>query len=201
MSSTGSPTDRPSRPRAEQGVPRRRGGGSVSSMIISMALIIGAVLVIVLLVPRPNTIEQPAVDVANAAEGATSRLDFVPPVPVGLDGWTPTAAVVNRSTNDVVTWHVNYRTDSGEYLALDVARGATAGWERALSAGGGPDGEQQIDGQTWERLYQADRGRSTLVREADGLTVLVSGETGYPVLAELVQATERAWSEQGRTWG
>jgi len=170
-------------------------------MVISMAVIIGIVFGVVLLLPRPNAIEQPAADVANAAEGAVRTLSFTPPVPLGLDGWAATSAQVNRSTDDVRTWHVGYRTPAAEYVSIEVARDVTPTWQRAQLAGGEPDGQQTIAGQTWQRFLQPDRNRHSLVREEGGVTVVATGDGGYPVLQQLVVAVEAGWQAAGVTWG
>ncbi|MEZ0164638.1 DUF4245 domain-containing protein [Kineococcus sp. LSe6-4] len=204
MSTTGRPSDTPSVASGEdpRGVPRRRhSGGNVRSMVISMAVILGMVFVVVWLLPRPNAIEQPAVDVANAARGADARLPFAPVVPDGPQGWTATSANVNRSTDGVVTWHIGYRTDEGDYLALEAARDTTPAWLRAQTQSGDARGEQTIDGEVWQRYLQPDRERYSLVRTQDGQTLLATGEGGYDVLAELVRAAEAGWAQAGTPWG
>lgn len=171
-------------------------------MVISMAVILVMVGVVVWLVPRPNAIEQPAVDVVNAASGAQSQLTFVAPVPRGLDAsWRAISAQVNRSTDDVSTWHVQYRTGAGEYLAVEIARDPTPGWQKAQTAGGDEDGTTQISGEQWSRYLQEDRDRHSLVRTQDDISLVVTGEADYPVLAELVTATEDGWAAVGSTWG
>ncbi len=183
-------------------MPRQRhSGGNVQSMIISMAVILAMVAVVVWLLPRPNAIEQPAVDVANAAEGARSQLSFEPVVPVGVEEWTATSANVNRSTDGVVTWHVGYRTDEGKFLALEVARDTTPTWLRAQTQSGDDDGEATIGDGTWQRYLQEDRARYSLARTQDDVTVLVTGEGGYPLLTELVTAAEAGWEQAGTPWG
>lgn len=201
MSSTGDPvsTQTSEDPR---GVPRpARGGGNVRSMVISMAVIVGIVAAVVLLLPRPSSVQQPAADVPNAAAGAVRTLSFTPPVPIGLDGWEATSASVNRSTDDVRTWHVGYRTDAGKYVSIEVARDATPTWQRAQIAGGAADGEQAIAGQPWQRFLQLERDRHSLVREEGGVTVIATGDGGYPVLEQLVVALEAGWEAAGVTWG
>ncbi|NYD23964.1 DUF4245 family protein [Kineococcus aurantiacus] len=209
MSTTGSPSDPSPAPAAAtapgedaRGVPRqRRSEGNVQSMVISMLVILAMVAVVVWLLPRPNAIEQPAVDVANAASGAVSELPFNPVVPDGPQGWTATSANVNRSTDGVTTWHVGYRTDDGDYLALETARDTTRTWLRAQTQSGEADGEQTIGGEVWQRYLQEDRARYSLVRTQDGQTLLVTGEGGYDVLAELVTAAEAGWAAAGTPWG
>jgi len=182
-------------------VPRTRHAGSIRSMVISMGLILAMVFVVVWVVPRPSAVEQPPADVPNAAAGAASQLSFVPPVPQGLDGWTATSAQVNRSTDDVRTWHVGYRTDDGDYVAVEVARDVTPTWQRAQTAGGSADGTATVQDRQWDRFLQEDRGRRSLVRVQDGVTVVATGESDDDVLAELVTATEAGWAAVGSTWG
>jgi hypothetical protein len=170
-------------------------------MVISMAVILAMVAVVVWLLPRPNGIEQPAVDVANAAQGNASALSFAPAVPDGPEGWTATSANVNRSTEGVVTWHVGYRTDEGRYLALEVAEDTTPTWLKAQTAGGTQDGTRTVGGEPWDAYLQEDRKRYSLVRTQDDLTVLVTGEGGYDVLTELVTATVDGWDQAGTPWG
>jgi Protein of unknown function (DUF4245) len=208
VSTTGSP-DASTSPAGDRssgedprGVPRGpRRSGNVQSMVLSMAVILALVAVVIWLVPRPNGIEQPAVDVANAAEGAAARLPFAPVVPAGPAGWTPTSAEVNRSTDGVVTWHVGYRTDEGRYLALEVARDTTPAWLKAQTQSGTARGTRTLDGQEWNAYLQEDRKRYSVVRTQDGVTVLVTGEGGYDVLGELVTATLDGWEAAGTPWG
>ncbi|MBB2900205.1 hypothetical protein FHR75_000993 [Kineococcus radiotolerans] len=208
MSTTGSPdastspAGGPSSGEDPRGVPRGpRRGGNVQSMVLSMAVILALVAVVIWLVPRPNAIEQPAVDVVNAAQGAAGDLSFAPAVPAGPAGWTPTSANVNRSTDDVITWHVGYRTDEGEYLALEVARDTTPGWLKAQTQSGAAQGTRAVRGQDWNAYLQEDRRRYSLVRTQDGVSVLVTGEGGYDVLAELATATLDGWDAAGTPWG
>ncbi|WP_170127204.1 DUF4245 domain-containing protein [Kineococcus rhizosphaerae] len=186
-------------PRGVPPAPRR--GGNVQSMVLSMAVILAFVAVVVWLIPRPNAIEQPAVDVRNAAAGAVSQLPFNPVVPDVPQGWTATSANVNRSTDGVLTWHVGYRTDGGKYLALETAQGTTRTWLKAQTQSGDADGEQTIDGQAWQRYLQPDRERYSLTRTQDGQTLLVTGEGGYDLLAQLVTAAEQGWADAGTPWG
>ncbi|GAB3264360.1 hypothetical protein GCM10027586_20280 [Kineococcus gypseus] len=204
MSPTG-PTPVPGAPAPTgedpRGVPRTRRGGNVQSMVVSMAVILGIVALVVWVVPRPSSVQQPPADVPNAAAGAAQRLSFLPPVPRVPQGWTATSAQLNRSTDGVLTWHVGYRTAQGEYLALEAARDVTPAWVRAQTAGGGEDGTADVDGRSWERRLQEDRDRHSLVRTQDGVTVVATGEAGYPVITELVRATEAGWAAAGSTWG
>ena len=107
-------------------------------MVLTLAVIIAAVGVIVLLVPRPNAVSQPDVDPVAAAASARPGLSFVPAVPAGLPaGWAARTAKAQVGTDDVAMWLLQYRTPAGAYGAVRQARepdarlGGAAGHRRA----------------------------------------------------------------------
>ena len=170
---------------------RRRGRGTVRDMVLSMAVILALVALVLLLLPRPNAVEQPPVDVRSAAVGAAATLPFDPVVPAGLpQGWKPTSAYSKRSTDDVLAWHVGYLTPAGEYAAVEVAAGATDAWVRAQTSAPQPTAAQRrtVAGVEWRELYREDRDRSTLLREDGGVTTLVTGGAGFEELSALAEA-------------
>ncbi|WP_345713355.1 DUF4245 domain-containing protein [Kineococcus glutinatus] len=183
---------------AEQGVPPRpRGRGTARDMVLSMIVILAVVGVVVVLLPRPSAVQQPPVDVRSAARAAARELPFAPLVPTGLpEGWKPTSAYSDRSTDDVLTWHIGYLTPAGDYAAVEVAKPATARWVSAQTASATPTeaGSRQVGGVRWLELYREDRDRSTLLREDGGETTLVTGGADFAeleVLASAVLAGER----------
>lgn len=176
----------------EHGAPPPRGRGRTPlDMVRSMVVILALVFVVVWLLPRPNGIEQPPVDVRSAATAAASTLPFEPVVPAALpQGWKPTSAYSRRSTDDVITWHIGYLTPEGKYAGVEMAADATPKWVQAQTAAPRPTdaGSRTVGGVEWEELYRQDRNRSTLKREADGITTLVTGGAGFDELSVLAEA-------------
>ena len=178
-------------PGEEQIAPRRRRGGTARDMVLSMLVILAVVGVVLLLLPRPNAVEQPAADVRSAAVAAARELSFDPVVPAALpEGWKPTSAYSRRSTDDVIAWHVGYLTPEGKYAAVEMAADATPRWVQAQTSDPRPTAARQrtVGGAQWQEFYREDRDRSTLLREDAGITTLVTGGADLEELSVLAGA-------------
>jgi Protein of unknown function (DUF4245) len=151
---------------------------SVTDMVASMAAIIAFVVVIVLLVPRPNATPPLQVDVTGAAAAARSQVAFVPAVPVGLPGWRATSVGVRNSQDAILTWHVGYLTAAGRYASIEQAARPGGQWENILDSGGTPRASQTIDGRTWYQFYTGVRDVTALINRGEGDTTMVTSKGG-----------------------
>ena len=172
---------------------RRRAGlrRSAADMVRTMAVVVGVVVVLVLLVPRPNEVTQPAADVPSAAQRASQRLGVPVAVPAGLPaGWTATSARVQTGTDGVLTWHVGYLTPAGQ--AAGVIQGAqpTAAWEGAQVIDGAQRGSTAIDGRTWVLRSRPDRGITNYVLRRPELTTIVTGRAPVADLTLLARSLD-----------
>jgi hypothetical protein len=160
---------------------RRRTGlqATARDMLLSMLAVLGIVLVIVLLVPRPNAQPIRAVDVASAAQNAAGRLSFAPAVPQGLPaGWVPTSADVRNSADGVETWHIGYLTPDGHYASIEQAANPTTQWEVIMDSGGTDRPPQVVDGTTWEQRFKDVRDVTALIHRGQGRTTMVTSKGG-----------------------
>jgi hypothetical protein len=175
---------------ADAGQRRRRGlRQSATDMMRSMAVIVAVVLGLVLLVPRPNEIVQPAIDVASAAAAATRRLGFPVAVPAGLPAsWTPTNARVQDGTDGVLSWRVGYVTDQQQPAGIIQARNPTREWEDTQVIDGAERGSAVIDGRTWVLRSRPDRGITNYVFRQPDLTTIVTGRAGAAELTQLARS-------------
>ena len=158
-------------------------------MLISMAVIIGLVLALLLLVPRPNKIPERTLDVTAAAVAARAQLGFAPANPVLPAGWTARAADVQQATDDLPTWHLSYTTPSGHYAGIQQTAHATAAWEARQVTDGKEQGTRFIDGREWIIRSRIDRGVTSWVLRQPPITTVV---TGTAPDAELDQFAEAA---------
>ena len=177
-------------PEAPQAPPARsRGRGSALDMVRSMAVIVGIVALLVLIVPRPNSVPQPTVDVAAAATGAEQRLGFTPAVPVGLpEGWVPRAANLQDGQDGVPTWHLAYVTPSERFAGIQQAANPTGNWEDRQVTSGHPTGTVQVAGDSWVVRSRTDRGITSWVLRKPGLTTVVTGNASEAELRALAEA-------------
>ncbi len=168
-----------------------RGGGSrtVGDMIRSLLVVGAIVVVIVLIVPRPSSVNQPPVDVVGIAQGAQPDAHFTLSVPQGLPvDWKPTAASLLTSVDGIQTWHVGYETSSAQYAAMEQAKDVTTNWVRTNSGGGTAVGQQVVAGTTWTQLLHQNRLQRTLLLNDGALTYLVTGTASWAELAQLAES-------------
>lgn len=155
-------------------------------MVLSLAVVLGVVVLLVLLVPRVNGVTQPPVDVNLGARAAAAKVQFTPSVPVGLpDGWRPTSVRTTRSTAEVITWHVGYQTPSGQYAAVEQGRDAPFAWVSQQTNRGRDDGTQLVNGEPWQRWVRGDKVQNSLVHTRGAVTTIVTGTATFPELAVL----------------
>ncbi len=150
---------------------------TVADMLRTMLVMIAAVGLLVLLVPRPTSVPRPSVDLASAAAGAEAALGFAPATPVP-QGWTVTSARVRRDTGDLPSWTINYLTEEGRSVGLVQAAGWDARWQSSLTHGGEPTGEVRVGGRTWASFDKPERKITSLLSRADDGSTLVLAKGG-----------------------
>jgi len=169
----------------ESEVRRRRSLNTTSrDMLISMTVIVGIVVALLLLVPRPNQIPERSIDVAAAAGAAQQELGFAPADPHLSSDWTARTADVQRATDDLPTWHLTYTTPSGHYAGIQQAAKPTAAWENNQVTGGNPaQGTRVIGSTTWIVRSRLDRGITSLVLREP------AAGAGHPAITTVVTGT------------
>ncbi|GAB3590798.1 hypothetical protein GCM10027446_06640 [Angustibacter peucedani] len=171
----------------------RRARAPWTSMVLSLAVVLGLVLVLVLLVPRVNGVTQPPVDVTLGARAAAAQVDFTPSVPGALpDGWRATSVRTTRSTAEVMTWHAGYQTAAGDYAAFEQGQDAPNAWVAQQTNHGTPDGTQSVGGEDWRRYTGGRNVQNSLVHTRGRVTTIVTGTAPFDQLAVLAQALQPA---------
>jgi len=167
------------RPEAEP-VPAavRAGRRPLRRVLLSGVGVLVMVAGLVLLVPRPNAVPLQTVDVMTAARAAGPQLGFAPSVPIGLQGWTATTAVVRHGSSGILTWHVAFITPQGNYAGLDQATRSDFTWENALDSGGLWVGTVTIDGRVWDHRDKVERNQTTLILRRPGRVTLITAKNG-----------------------
>ena len=157
-------------------------------MLISMAVIVGIVVALLLLVPRPNQVPVRSLDVPAAAQAGSAELGFIPVVPQLPEGWAAHTADVARDTDQLPTWQLTYTTPSGHYAGVQQTQHGTAAWEARQVTDGPPQGTRVIGSQTWTIRSRLDRGITSLVLEQPNLTTVVTGTAGDAEINQLAAA-------------
>ncbi|MGL5857352.1 MAG: DUF4245 domain-containing protein [Angustibacter sp.] len=170
---------------------RRRIRAPWPSMVLSLGVVLSIVLLLLLLVPRVNSVTQPPVDVGLGARAAAERVSFTPSQPRGLPaGWRPTSVRTARSSAGVLMWHVGYQTPSGQYAAVQQGIDAPFEWVRAQVNRAPRQGDQPVDGAVWQRWVRTDKVQNSLVRIRDRVTTVVTGTAPFDELALLAASLD-----------
>jgi len=121
--------------------------GTYGNILRSLLVVFGIVAVLVAIVPRVQSIQQPPVDAAAVVADAVRQSGLPFEAPVGLpDGWSPTNARYATSTDDLPTWQAGWTTPKDGYMAIRQTKDASPAWLQAATSGGHQTGTRQIAG-------------------------------------------------------
>ncbi len=127
------------------------------------------------------------IDAANAARAAEFPIEV--PESVQPD-WVPTSSRLTTA-NGVVTWRLGFATGKRMHAMLAQSNEQpVAGFANRMANTETPAGSAVIKGTTWEKRFRVDKNQRSLVRVADGHTVIVTGSADWPELG----ASRPAWS-------
>lgn len=135
----------------------RRQRQNFRNLIASLAVCVGAVIVVIALVPRGDGVTQPAIDVrAVAAQyGDTAGQPLVAPkVP---SGWRSNAAEL-RGSGDSASWYVGYVIGGADYAGITEGLPGDAALLDSTLKGARSTGTTTIGGLPWRVYDQRDLG-------------------------------------------
>ncbi|MBO0983951.1 DUF4245 domain-containing protein [Rathayibacter sp. SD072] len=168
---------------------------TVNNLVFSLLATVGVVALIVLIVPRGDGTDRPAIDVPLVASqlqlGETETL-AVPDMP---EGWSANAAEL-RTDGGIDYWYVGLLTpapDSG-YIGLSQGFDADEAWVARQLDRAGATGVEQIDGREWTVYDRRDSGQDTgntpyaLETTEGASTYLVYGTAPVERIREVVDA-------------
>lgn len=131
------------------------------------------------------------VDPSSTVQLAAARAGYELLIPTGLDeGYRPTSARTdagNAGEGDPVTLEIGYLTPAEEFAGFVVSDDRTADPVAAVLGGAQDQGTVDLDGRPWTRATTAD-GETVLWREADGVSVLVTGSASDEELETVAES-------------
>jgi hypothetical protein len=171
---------------------RKRLRQTVRDMLLSMALVLGAVLLLV--APwnwrTPDPVKE--VDPTPVIVGAREAYDWPVLAPVGLpSGWRATSARIETAGDGQPVVVLGHLSPATEYVGLQQSPTAMTDFVPTVTLTGVQGDDVTISGDTWTRYVNADETRRSLVRTADGVTYVVTGTGPWPEI-EGFTATLRA---------
>lgn len=166
------------------GRPNARLRQTVRDMVLSLAVVLAAIAVIMLITWRPTPDPVRVVDPAPELSLARAQADYPVLYPADLDAaWRPTSArwEITPASEPDPAWHVGFVTPEDAYAQL----GQSATDEESYVAGQVGAAEPAGEWQGWLRYDSPDQ--RALVRVQEGVTVVVSGTAPWPTLEVLAE--------------
>ncbi len=140
---------------------RHRANQTLRNLILALLASVAVMLLLVLVVVRPDQPAREPVDYIAVAEEAEAHIGATLIAPELPTGWTSNAARLETGSDDVVAWVVGLLTPSGQFIQLRQGLDADRSWVAAqlgtarstggLTAGG-------LDWQVYDRRTDADAG-------------------------------------------
>lgn len=177
---------------------------TINNLVYSLLATVGAVIVLVLIVPRSDTPLTRNVDYAAVAEQAQTGIDVPLAAPVLPAGWAANAAEWRSGGSDgVSSWYIGLITPTNEFVGLTQAVNANTTWLAEQLQKVAATDTVTIDGIDWD-VYRnpapaEDRGNfeSALVTEAGSSSYLLIGTAPDEEIAVLAGAlTEQITAEK-----
>jgi hypothetical protein len=168
--------------------------GSTKNLVYSLLAVLAMVAVLVLMVPRVNSVSGPPVDVHASAVAVQNETGWPIVEPVGLpEGWTETSARYVRSSDGYMTWHAGYQTPSGTYVAVEQTKDGSRDWVTTQTNRAPAEGTIEVAGEEWTKYIRDTKVQNSLVhlpRSPDELTTLVTGTASFEDMTFFIEHLE-----------
>jgi Protein of unknown function (DUF4245) len=157
--------------------------------LVVVLLLIGAVALYQSLLTDDPGDPTPAVDYQTAVTAAREESGYPVLAPADLpDGWEATS--VRYTPGAEWAWHLGVLTADEEYVGLEQARIDPDSLIETAAEGTEPTGTTEIDGAAWQVRTDESRGETTLVREQQGVTTVVTGSASQETLEDYVRSLQ-----------
>jgi len=135
------PRDTPAQRRAKQ---------TVRNLVLSLAVTMGLVAILILGVPRDDSVRIQQVDYLTEAAGASAAVGEIAVAPILDDSWWANAARL-ESNAAVSSWYIGLVTPSLDFIGVRQAFVSNPSWLALQLQGNDPTGEIALGGVTWQQ--------------------------------------------------
>jgi hypothetical protein len=128
---------------------KHRAHQTVRNLLWSLAASVGLMLLIVIVVVRPEQPQREPVDYERVAANAQPTVDEPLATPALPPQWSSNSAKIGESNDGITTWYVGFLTPSTEFIGLTQGIEANPTWLAALLEQNRATGVETIDGIEW----------------------------------------------------
>lgn len=156
---------------------------TIRDMSLSMGIIAGIIFAVILLTWRPQPDPVRALDPQPVALTAASVADFPLLLPAVGEGWRATSARFERTdeSDDDPVWFNGWVTPDDSYVAVVQSPNGTDDFIDEQTITGVPATDAPPT-PGWRALQSPSNDQRSLVREADGVTTVVTGSVDWASL-------------------
>jgi hypothetical protein len=155
---------------AQDAAAKRRARQTLINLLLALGATLAVVFVMVMITPRDDSNRIRPVNYAAIVADVKQATGIDVPVPQGLpEGWWANAARFNAKPADgVMTWHIGFVGEKGQYIGIDEGFGANDTWLYQHTAGFAPNGDgrpigRELGLQTYSGNTEKTRGQTLYV--------------------------------------
>lgn len=168
-----------------------------TNLVLALAASLVLVLVIFLVVLRPDPPADPKIDVTASASEAAVVLGAEPVVPAVPETWAANAAEVRVSEDDVAAWYVGYVTEGNEFVAMTQGVDANATWQANQLRNASASGEVTVEGVDWQIYDQRDADdvgniEFAMTTQTEDSWIVLVGTADSPEFTQFAEAVSAA---------
>jgi hypothetical protein len=128
---------------------KHRANQTLRNLLWSLAASVGLMLLLVIVVVRPDQPPREAVDYLTVAEQAQPGVTEPLALPALPPAWKANAAELREARDGISSWYIGFITPTDEFVALTQGIGANDTWLLALLEQNEATGSETIDGVEW----------------------------------------------------
>lgn len=169
---------------------------TTKNLVWALAASLGVLLIVVLMVVRPQQVEREPVDYPAVAQAAADGFDWKIAIPTLPTGWWVNAAQVRVGDDDRQPyWYVGILTETESFLGMEQRADADPTWVTRTLDGAMATGTEMIDGVEW-LVYDHRNDEKYSPNRRYALAAALPGAEGEPVTTVILYGT--AGSDQFR---
>jgi hypothetical protein len=159
---------------------KHRANQTLRNLLWSLLASVALMLLIVIVVVRPDQPPREPVDFEAAAAETQPGISETLATPALPPGWNANSAELRRSRDDISTWYIGFITPSENFVAVNQGIGANPTWLLTLLDQGEPTGTEVVDDVEWT-VYDNRDGEDpgnlayAMVTEAGNSTFVLNG--------------------------
>lgn len=166
-----------------------RANQTVLNLVAALVVSLGVVLLLVMVVVRPDSSPREPIDFHAVAAEAQPTVDTTLADPQVPEEWSANSAKLEQSVSDVTSWYVGFITSSEQFVGMRQGIEANQTWLASQLDFAAATGVVTIDDVTWQ-LYD-----NRTKKDVGNLAYVMSAELGESTVVLFGTASDSEFEE------